>query len=333
MRQKLTDLTIKSMSLPTEGDVKIWDTATQGFGIRLTKGSRSFFVMYGQKRRLKTLGQYPEKTLAQARKEALRYLVLTPEENSAISLTEARTAYLKECEGKNRPSTVRSYRFLLEKVDNKRLRDIKRDDIDLTNAHQVMAWRVFMNWCIQRDYIAKNPFAGTTVSYGKRERVLSDQEIKKIWAYEDRPFTDIVKVLLLTGLRRQEVLHLIVGDNTLTVPAQYAKNRYTHTIPSTPLVASLLPLASFNGWGKSKARMDKETGVKGYVLHDIRRTFATIHASIGTPVHVVEALLNHRSGTISGVSAVYNRYSYMQEMKTASLLYETHIANLVGARA
>ena len=41
------------------------------------------------------------------------------------------------------------------------------------------------------------------------------------------------------------------------------------------------------------------------------------HASIGIAPHVIEAVLNHKSGTIKGVAAVYNRYSYAAEKRTA----------------
>lgn len=333
MKQKLTDLTIKGMALPESGDVKVWDTTTAGFGIRLSKGAKSFFVMYGPARRLKTLGSYPQKSLAEARKEALRYLVLLPESTAPVKLSDARKAYLEECEGKNRDSTVRSYRMLLNKLPVKNLADIKRTDIDLTNSHQVMAWRIFMKWCIERGHISKNPFLGVPVSYGQRERTLTDDELKAIWNYDDQPFSDIIKALILTGLRRQEVLHIKPSQDGFTVPAGHAKNGRAHTIPNTPLVARYLPVKYFNGWGKSKARMDKVTGVTGYTLHDIRRTYATNHARIGTPIHVVEALLNHRSGTISGVAAVYIRHNFLKEMTEAALKYEAFVANLVGAEA
>lgn len=333
MRQKLTDLTIKSMTLPESGDVKVWDTTTPGFGVRLSKGAKSFFVMYGPQRRLKTIGPYPQKTLSEARKEALRYLVLLPDTPVAVKLSEARNAYIEECEGKNRDSTVRSYRMLLGKVADKNLADIQRTDIDLTNSHQVMAWRIFMKWCIERGYISKNPFLGVPVSYGQRERTLTDEELKALWSYDDKPFSDIIKALILTGLRRQEVLHIKPSQDGFTVPATHAKNGRAHTIPSTPLVAQYLPVKYFNGWGKSKARMDKVTGVTGYTLHDIRRTYATNHARIGTPIHVVEALLNHRSGTISGVAAVYIRHNFLKEMTEAALKYEAFVASLIGAEA
>ena len=51
-------------------------------------------------------------------------------------------------------------------------------------------------------------------------------------------------------------------------------------------------------------------------------------AMLGTPLHVTERILNHKSGTISGVSAIYNRYTYMEEMKHAMHTYENHLRSL-----
>jgi integrase len=74
-------------------------------------------------------------------------------------------------------------------------------------------------------------------------------------------------------------------------------------------------------------RLLKDTGLAHFTLHDLRRTYATLHAKMGTPVHVSERLLNHVSGTISGVAAVYNRHSYQEEMQVAV----THFGDMIAA--
>jgi integrase len=66
--------------------------------------------------------------------------------------------------------------------------------------------------------------------------------------------------------------------------------------------------------------------VDPFTLHDLRRKFATIHAKIGTPIHVTEKLLNHVSGTISGVAAVCNRHSYLDEMRDAIEQYDGYVS-------
>ena len=74
MKTRLTDISIRKLSLPNRGQITVWDENTPGFGIRLSTRSKSFVVMFGEKRRLKTLGRYPVLGLAEARKEARRTL-------------------------------------------------------------------------------------------------------------------------------------------------------------------------------------------------------------------------------------------------------------------
>ena len=62
-----------------------------------------------------------------------------------------------------------------------------------------------------------------------------------------------------------------------------------------------------NNEAKQRLGLDSHPQLKGRLttLHDLRRTFAIILASIGTPLRIIERLLNHVSGTISGVAAIY----------------------------
>ena len=55
----------------------------------------------------------------------------------------------------------------------------------------------------------------------------------------------------------------------------------------------------------------------GWRLHDLRRTCASGMARLGIAPHVIEKVLNHSSGAISGVAAVYNRYAYTEEKRAA----------------
>ena len=151
-------------------------------------------------------------------------------------------------------------------------------------------------------------------------------------------FPKIVQLLILTGQRRGEIAALQsnfvdLDTKVVTFPSALMKNGREHAFPIASLASAILsPLiervapadlrvaskpmlfpargkdkSPFNGWSKSKIALDMVCGVKGWTLHDLRRTYATMHASIGTPPHIVERLLNHASGTISGVAAIYNR--------------------------
>ncbi len=81
----------------------------------------------------------------------------------------------------------------------------------------------------------------------------------------------------------------------------------------------------FNGWGKSKAALDELSGVTGWTLHDIRRTFATRLAEMGIAPHIIERLLNHVTGSLSPIALVYNKAKYLEEMRTAMEQWEAHL--------
>lgn len=52
-------------------------------------------------------------------------------------------------------------------------------------------------------------------------------------------------------------------------------------------------------------------------LHDLRRTAASGMARMGVGIHVVEKILNHVTGSLSGVAGIYNRHNYQDEMRQA----------------
>jgi hypothetical protein len=53
-------------------------------------------------------------------------------------------------------------------------------------------------------------------------------------------------------------------------------------------------------------------------------------ARLGVAPHVVEAVLNHKSGQVRGVAAVYNRYSYSSEKREALDLWAEHVERCAG---
>jgi integrase len=168
-----------------------------------------------------------------------------------------------------------------------------------------------------------------------------------------RTFAAIVQLLVLTGQRRGEIAALradYISNDLCTLPATLTKNKREHAFPigtaassilSTPLAGSsngLLfpargqPSRPFNGWSKSKVALDKLSGVSDWTLHDLRRTFATRLAELGVAPHVIERLLNHVTGTVSGVAAVYNRASYIAEMRAAIELWERYLEEKILCR-
>ena len=106
------------------------------------------------------------------------------------------------------------------------------------------------------------------------------------------------------------------------------KSGKEHIIPFLPEWEPWLPTASSNSWTRNKNRMDKDTEVTGYVLHDLRRFFSTSCARIGVPLHITELILDHRT-QVTGVAAIYNRYSFLNEMRDALRQYHDWLSSTV----
>jgi integrase len=321
--------------------------------------------MYGAARRLKTIGRYPAKTLKDARIEAKRFLANLPSSDEPTAHSEAVEAFFFDCEGKNRPRTVKDYKRLLNKhfkfigdVQSISRRDIMSRIRELQDTpseahHAFVAVRTYLNWCVRHGYIDASPIANITPPTlpQSRERILSEGELKEVFnraLQYPYPMGQIVALCILTGLRRTEVSTLkwnYIEDGIITLPGDITKNKRVHSFPYgilTSRIFDTIPTdtgylflgrgeGAWNGWSRGKKNFDKESKTTDYTLHDLRRTYASTHAQLGTPIHVIEKLLNHVSGpSFSGVAGIYNRYSYMQEMRAAVETYETHIATLVS---
>ncbi|MEM9128816.1 MAG: Arm DNA-binding domain-containing protein, partial [Pseudomonadota bacterium] len=176
---RLTDTSIRALSLEVSGSKKHWDETIPGFGVRCSARSKSFFVMYGRDRRLKTIGKYPQISLREARFEAKRLLAAKPGKNRVQWTTEAIGAYIEDAKPRLRPNTLREYRRHLDKAPNKRLDKLVRADVNMSDPQAIKTWKVFFNWCLRNDLVEKNPFQYVPVVAGQRTRVLSKDELKQ----------------------------------------------------------------------------------------------------------------------------------------------------------
>ncbi|MCK0138937.1 site-specific integrase [Aliiroseovarius sp. F47248L] len=368
MKLRLTDLAVKKLPFASNGQVTYWDELTPNFGIRCSTRSKSYVVLLGEKRRRKTLGRYPELSLANARKQAKLLLSTQALEPSKTPEHECQTvieAYLSDCESRVRPTTMKGYNLYLRGISFAGpISKITGNDVLIKIAKQTQSpssqnyafttFKVFFNWAVRRGYLTSNPLSPHRRPHRMtpRERVLNDDELRALLFFcrenTDR-FGQIVQLLVFTGQRKGEIANLEWQDidrKRLILPGRKTKNKREHVLPlgknaldlisqveggATYVFGTTADDKPFNGFGKSTRRMLSETGLSHFTLHDLRRTFATIHAKIGTPVHVTEKLLNHTSGTISGVAAVYNRHSYQQEMQAAVAEYDKYIARLNSA--
>ena len=375
MRTTLTDLTIRNLKAPEQGQRMYLDKNLPGFGVRVSQGgTKTFTLMHGPRRELTKIGRFPILSLASARDQARNILAeeqLGIRRPKAPRFDEALDLFItKHCEAKNRARTAAETDRLLRKHFLPSLRNSTLDDIssarisgildDLidtpsTARHAFVAVRTFLRWCAKRGYIANSPIAlmDAPASATSRDRVLKDAELVAIYRKalsQGRTGGNIVRLLILTGQRRGEI-GALRGEwidrtsRTVTLPSEITKNGRAHTFPYGDMVAAIvenLPTGgflfpargadnerSYNGWSKLKTSVDP--GVAAWTLHDLRRTFATNLASLSVPPHVIERLLNHSSGMISGVAAIYNRFSYLAEMRAAVECWERHLAALLGS--
>jgi len=220
--------------------------------------------------------------------------------------------------------------------------------------------RACYGWAIGKDLLADNPFAGIKLdAVDSRERVLSDNELKAIWAATrgPGPYNAIVRMLLLTGQRREEVAGMTWGEiasdlSTWTIPASRAKNGVAHIVPLSPPAQAIIKSAhrmanddmdkpefvfqgrggAFNGFSKAKVTLDEDSGVIDWRLHDLRRTMATGLQKLGVRLEVTEAVLNHVSGSRAGIVGIYQRHEWAEEKRAALNAWGEHVAAIINGR-
>ena len=345
---RLTDFSIKALKPPPTGQKLFTDDSVRGFGVRISHGgTRTFVLMHGAERQLKTIGRVGIISLAEARDTAKKFLAaktLGKHTPPAMAFSVLRKEFLEASALKHKPRTTAEYTRLLKRVRFSTIQDITPRDVSAQVQrfikspneanHILTALKALFTYAAQQHYIQTNPARPIPLpsKHTPRSRVLSSTELKSVWnALEGDTFSTIVRLLILTGQRRSEIAHIAVSGDEGTIDGSHTKNGLQHVFPVAPAAKELLGYdLTFNGWGKSKKRLDAASGVKDWTLHDLRRTYATIHAQIGTPIHVIEKLLNHISGTLSGVAGIYNRHSYQAEMRAAVEAYSAHVATLVA---
>jgi integrase len=239
-----------------------------------------------------------------------------------------------------------------------------------TMANRVLAYtRKFMNWCVERDVLERAPTdrVRAPAKETTRDRVLSDDEIRWFWKAteaEGQPFGPLARLLLLTGQRLGEGAGMtdreLKGD-VWHLAATRTKNGRPHDVPLSEAARDVLagvkrvrgpkgfvfttngstPVAGF-AWAIKRLRSRAEAVaadergeavvIPPWGFHDLRRTCATGLARLGIPIHVVEVVLNHASGKISGVAAIYNRHDYAAERRAALEAWGRYLLNHVGER-
>jgi integrase len=391
---KLTQRRIETFSCPPgKKDILVFDDEQKGLGVRvMASGGKTFLAQYrqaGQKRRV-PLGSCSAISLANAR-EAVRVLLgdVAKGRDPAVERKEAAreakhkaahdvltlnalleqwgTLRLAERRKRYAIEAIRAVRHAFTRHLNDPAADLNRASIvrmldslskdgKVAMASRTAAYgRACYQWAVKRGTLAVNPFVNLPLTpVAKRERVLSDAELRAVWqaANGSGPFNAIVRMLILTGQRRDEVAgirwHEIAPDlSTWAIPASRTKNGNEHIVPLSAQAQAILretprvqgsglvfpgQRGSFNGFGKAKAALDAASAVKDWCLHDLRRTMATGLQRLGVRLEVTEAVLNHVSGSRAGIVGIYQRHDYASEKRAALIAWGEHVAAIVEYR-
>jgi integrase len=289
-----------------------------------------------------------------------------------LTLAAVTDRYLDAKRGALRSSTYKAaenyFAVHWKPLRSKPVHEIRRTDIaarlqDLVKAHGRTSaarardyLRAMFSWAMKEglcEHLDSNPVAATNdpaEGIEARDRVLGDDEIRAIWkACQEDDFGRIVRLLLLTGCRREEIAGLLWNEvnfdtGVMTIPGTKTKNHKTLELPLPGLALGILQSAprrpgrdhvfGFRGGAYSafsystlalNSRIVEAEGkaLAPWRLHDLRRTMRTGLGKLGVEPHVAELAINH---VRKGVEAIYDRHKYQPEIRDALALWADYIS-------
>lgn len=367
---KFTDHWLKTLKGNPLAEQHFGDITCKGLSLKITKmGVKSFSYTFrlGSKTGRVTLGQYPDLKLADARVrvEALRKQVaggidprhVKAEERSKRERTVSEMAsqfierYAKPKNKSWRQAESNLRLYLVSALGSRPVSSVTRGDIHAIldrlinegkgpSANRALAhMRKFFGWLVERDYIEHSPadHIKKPFSEKRRERVLSDWEIKAIWDASETlspSYTAWLRLSLLCGQREMETASMrrsYIDGDIWFLTSNETKNKRENVLPlsrqAKVIVDELLKgdgeyLLStgrigdkpLNGFSKVKVQIDRASGVTDWRFHDLRASVATNLGRLGFDRFTIKLVLNHKD---SGVTAVYDRYTYLDKKGVA----------------
>jgi integrase len=388
---RFTDKAIAALR-PKAARYEIWEGG--GFGIRISpRGAKAWVWVYhfaGRPRRM-TLGTYPAMGLADARIKLAdarkllergidpgdREVEARKAERAAETVAELVEAYLEKWVRPRKRSAAEDERILRKDVipawGRRKAQDIARRDVIVlldaivdrgspiaANRTLAVIRRMF-GWALSRDLVTASPCAAVRApaKESRRDRVLSPDEIARLWRALDAPETTVslpirlaLKLQLATAQRKGEVINaewrdFDLAESIWTIPGDKAKNGMQHRVPLSPLARAVLDAIPepHSGWvfrspknggpvgGQSvdhAMRKNRDAlGTGDATPRDLRRTAASHMTSIGISRLVVSKVLNHAE---PGVTAVYDRHSYDFEKRAALDAWGRRLEEIIGVR-
>ena len=364
MGQKLTKRVVEVIKPHEKNELLIWDSELKGFGVRVfPTGRRTYFIQYrnqsGNTRR-KKIGVHGIITADLARDEAKKLLgdVAKGEDPSEKfqkekrnpTMAELAAEYLKVyAKTKKKPLSYEGdermvRNIVLRRFGTKKIEEVKPHDIQYLHhdlhktpyaANRVCALLSKMfNLAIQWEWCSDNPVKGIhKYQEQKRNRWLDDQELQKLYdvldSYHNQSVANAIRLLILTGSRRNEVLgakweQFDLEKGVWTKPSHTTKQNKMEHLPLSSQVISLLkkikqkataaylfpgkidgkPLQSIK---KAWKTIRNRAALSDVRLHDLRHTHASHLVSSGLSLSIVGKLLGHTQASTT------QRYAHLAD--------------------
>ena len=346
--------------MPERDNHITFDDAVKGFGIRITaRGAKTFVLAYrrdGQQRRY-NIGAFGAWNTTQAREEAKRLKrdVDTggdpsserEQSRTAPTIADLAERFIADYLPRKRASTQRVYSQqikadILPALGATKVASVSHADVDKfhhrmrdrpTHANRTLAvLSKMMSLAVRWAWRVDNPCKGVErFGENKRVRYLTSPELARLSAalaeLRDQSAADAIRLLLLTGARRGELLAAKWSDidldgRTWIKPASSTKQKLEHRVPLSAPARQLLaemraraeteflfPAARGGGHrphiNEAWIRLRKTAKLGGVRLHDLRHTYASVLASAGMSLPVIGSLLGHATPVTTA------RYSHL----------------------
>ena len=269
-------------------------------------------------------------------------------EKATVSIAKALREYYIDIETERRPMTLRALKGRLnilfkhwQEQNIVNLSDITPAAMSefknyllslgrspLTYNHYLECLKAFLNWVVRNrpEYLADNPIKHMTrikQAYIRSVRYFKKSELEKIYAHLPENRLPFIKILVNTGMRLAELIHLKwenvnLRNKTLVIEADPADNWYPKTYESRTIPLNKNALEVFKGlkrgkgyvfekrppeyWSRPFHKAVIRAGVGGR-LHDLRHTFGVHHVLAGTNIFILMKLMGHASITTTQIYA------------------------------
>ena len=382
---KLTKRFVEAIIPDTKKTLIYWDTELRGFGVVvLPSGRRTYCIQYRNTNRIKKrlkIGVYGQLNTEEARNLAKKYLgdiahgedpAAKKKENRELPLIKnlAQDYLDRYAEPRKRKRSIEEDKKLLQNIilpsiGNERVKDISRRTIESLHlqlektpyqANRVLALLSKMfSLANAWEWRDDNPVKGIErYQEEKRDRWLNKEEICRfleiLERYPYHPVSFALKILLLTGARKSEVLRATwdqfdLEEGVWTKPSHLTKQKKKEHLPLSPQTLDIL--CNLKKINKNKSlylfpdatgvkpirniktfweRVIKEAKLKSVRIHDLRHTHASHLVSSGLSLSIVGKLLGHTQASTT------QRYAHLADepLRQAAELFGNKMDKLTG---